>query len=77
MYLLGTGGSIPPKSVGRATLNTRFFPNVLILCIVICIDLLFLWTEYMETACEINEDVVMHPFAFRTHAHTHGRLFIA
>nr|XP_022331883.1 probable peptidylglycine alpha-hydroxylating monooxygenase 1 isoform X2 [Crassostrea virginica] len=45
VYLLGTGGSIPPKSV-----------------------------EYMETACEINEDIVMHPFAFRTHAHTHGEV---
>lgn len=30
--------------------------------------------EYMETACELREDIVMHPFAFRTHAHTHGKL---
>lgn len=45
VYLLGTGGSIPPKSV-----------------------------EYMETACELREDIVMHPFAFRTHAHTHGEV---
>lgn len=28
----------------------------------------------METACELREDIVMHPFAFRTHAHTHGKL---
>ena len=35
VYLLGTGGSIPPKSVGRATLNTRFFSNVLIFCVLL------------------------------------------
>jgi len=29
-------------------------------------------TTYMETACSYNEPVVMHPFAYRTHAHTHG-----
>jgi len=26
----------------------------------------------METACEIDEDVVIHPFAFRTHTHKLG-----
>lgn len=31
-------------------------------------------TTYMETACSYNEPVVMHPFAYRTHAHTHGRV---
>lgn len=25
-----------------------------------------------ETACIIDEDVELHPFAFRTHAHRHG-----
>jgi len=29
-------------------------------------------TTYMETACTYNDPVVMHPFAYRTHAHTHG-----
>ncbi len=29
-------------------------------------------TVYMETACSYNDDPVLHPFAFRTHAHTHG-----
>ncbi|KAL6729395.1 hypothetical protein Aduo_000451 [Ancylostoma duodenale] len=29
-------------------------------------------TESFETACVIEEDVVIHPFAFRTHAHRHG-----
>jgi len=29
-------------------------------------------TTYMETACSYNDPVVMHPFAYRTHAHTHG-----
>jgi peptidylglycine monooxygenase len=29
---------------------------------------------YMETACGYTEPFVMHPFAFRTHAHTHGRV---
>ncbi|KAJ0182728.1 hypothetical protein K1T71_002097 [Dendrolimus kikuchii] len=28
--------------------------------------------EYMETACQINEDKVIHPFAFRTHTHGLG-----
>ncbi|ODN06475.1 Peptidylglycine alpha-hydroxylating monooxygenase [Orchesella cincta] len=31
-------------------------------------------TEYMETACAINENKVMHPFAFRTHTHSLGRV---
>ncbi|KJH50594.1 copper type II ascorbate-dependent monooxygenase domain protein [Dictyocaulus viviparus] len=29
-------------------------------------------TESFETACMIQEDVVLHPFAFRTHSHRHG-----
>lgn len=29
-------------------------------------------TESFETACVIEEDVEIHPFAFRTHAHRHG-----
>ncbi|CAB3407921.1 unnamed protein product [Caenorhabditis bovis] len=29
-------------------------------------------TEKFETACVIEEDVVMHPFAYRTHTHRHG-----
>ncbi|CAH2232127.1 jg20802 [Pararge aegeria aegeria] len=28
--------------------------------------------EHMETACTINEDKVIHPFAFRTHTHSLG-----
>ncbi|CAJ0593508.1 unnamed protein product [Cylicocyclus nassatus] len=28
--------------------------------------------ESFETACVIEEDVTIHPFAFRTHAHDHG-----
>ncbi|CAB3240256.1 unnamed protein product [Arctia plantaginis] len=30
--------------------------------------------EHMETACDINEDKVIHPFAFRTHTHALGKL---
>ncbi|XP_064106130.1 peptidylglycine alpha-hydroxylating monooxygenase-like isoform X1 [Macrobrachium nipponense] len=30
--------------------------------------------EYMETACSIEEDKVIHPFAFRTHTHALGRV---
>ncbi|XP_069941434.1 peptidylglycine alpha-hydroxylating monooxygenase isoform X1 [Cherax quadricarinatus] len=30
--------------------------------------------EYMETACTITEDKVIHPFAFRTHTHALGRV---
>ncbi|XGW20266.1 hypothetical protein V3C99_003798 [Haemonchus contortus] len=29
-------------------------------------------TESFETACVIEEDVELHPFAYRTHAHRHG-----
>lgn len=29
--------------------------------------------EYMETACTIQEDKVIHPFAFRTHTHALGQ----
>ncbi|CAD6194413.1 unnamed protein product [Caenorhabditis auriculariae] len=29
-------------------------------------------TETFETACVIEEDVKLHPFAFRTHTHRHG-----
>jgi len=31
-------------------------------------------TENFETACLIDENVEMHPFAFRTHTHTHGKV---
>uniref|UniRef100_A0A1W7RA03 peptidylglycine monooxygenase n=1 Tax=Hadrurus spadix TaxID=141984 RepID=A0A1W7RA03_9SCOR len=31
-------------------------------------------TEYMETACTINEPLVLHPFAFRTHTHVLGEV---
>ncbi|CAH0592234.1 unnamed protein product [Chrysodeixis includens] len=30
--------------------------------------------EQMETACTINENKVIHPFAFRTHTHALGKL---
>merc|ERR1719244_511476 len=30
--------------------------------------------EYMETACTIQENKVIHPFAFRTHTHALGRV---
>jgi len=29
--------------------------------------------ETFETACVIEEDVVLHPFAYRTHTHRHGK----
>lgn len=29
--------------------------------------------ETFETACVISEDVSIHPFAFRTHTHRHGK----
>ena len=28
--------------------------------------------ENFETACVIDEKLVLHPFAFRTHTHNHG-----
>ncbi|XP_068626720.1 peptidylglycine alpha-hydroxylating monooxygenase [Battus philenor] len=30
--------------------------------------------EHMETACTIDEDKVIHPFAFRTHTHSLGKV---
>lgn len=31
-------------------------------------------TEHMETACEISEDKILHPFAYRTHTHQLGKV---
>lgn len=31
-------------------------------------------TEHMETACEIVEDKKLHPFAYRTHTHSLGKV---
>ncbi|CAG9855240.1 unnamed protein product [Phyllotreta striolata] len=31
-------------------------------------------TTYMETACQILEEKVIHPFAYRTHTHSLGRV---
>lgn len=31
-------------------------------------------TEHMETACEITEDKILHPFAYRTHTHSLGKV---
>lgn len=45
VYILGTGGSIPPNSV-----------------------------EYMEVACKIKQNKTLHPFAYRTHTHTLGKI---
>lgn len=33
--------------------------------------------EHFEVACRINEPVVLHPFAFRTHTHALGRVVSA
>ncbi|CAG0892632.1 unnamed protein product [Darwinula stevensoni] len=30
-------------------------------------------TTHMEVACEIKDDIVIHPFAFRTHTHSLGQ----
>lgn len=45
VFLLGTGGMVPPKS-----------------------------EEHMEVSCEIDEDKVIHPFAFRVHTHSLGKV---
>ncbi|XP_061507556.1 peptidylglycine alpha-hydroxylating monooxygenase isoform X1 [Anopheles gambiae] len=31
-------------------------------------------TEHMDTLCDIQEDKVIHPFAYRTHTHSLGRM---
>jgi hypothetical protein len=33
----------------------------------------FDFIEVFEVACKIQQDIVMHPFAFRTHAHKLGK----
>uniref|UniRef100_A0A915PZQ5 peptidylglycine monooxygenase n=1 Tax=Setaria digitata TaxID=48799 RepID=A0A915PZQ5_9BILA len=30
--------------------------------------------ETFETACVVNEDIELHPFAFRAHTHRHGKM---
>lgn len=37
----------------------------------------FLHVEKFETACLVDEDVELHPFAFRTHTHKLGKLKIS
>jgi len=37
---------------------------------------LFLFLEVFEVACEVEQDIEMHPFAFRTHAHKLGKIFV-
>uniref|UniRef100_A0A1I7XNI7 peptidylglycine monooxygenase n=1 Tax=Heterorhabditis bacteriophora TaxID=37862 RepID=A0A1I7XNI7_HETBA len=34
---------------------------------------LYCHAKSFETACVIEEDVILHPFAFRTHTHRHGK----
>lgn len=48
-----------PKAAGVLLMGTSgiLFPNTV---------------DYMETACDIEEDKVIHPFAFRTHTHALG-----
>lgn len=31
-------------------------------------------TEHLETACEVNEQKVLHPFAYRVHTHGLGKV---
>jgi hypothetical protein len=33
----------------------------------------FDFVEVFEVACKIQQDIVMHPFAFRTHTHKLGK----
>ncbi|XP_037080652.1 peptidylglycine alpha-hydroxylating monooxygenase-like isoform X3 [Pollicipes pollicipes] len=50
-----------PKAAGVLLLGTGgfIFPNTV---------------DYMETACDVEEDKVIHPFAFRTHTHALGEV---
>jgi hypothetical protein len=40
----------------------------------ILLILFFDFVEEFEVACKIQQDIVMHPFAFRTHAHKLGKI---
>jgi hypothetical protein len=35
-------------------------------------EILLIFVEVFEVACKIEQDIVMHPFAFRTHTHKLG-----
>jgi len=36
-------------------------------------EFFFDFIEVFEVACKIQQDIVMHPFAFRAHAHKLGK----
>jgi hypothetical protein len=69
--LLVTSGEIQPNSEGKITnICTCEKKNV-----VFFLNKIFLFVEVFEVACKIQQDIVMHPFAFRTHAHKLGKIF--
>ena len=37
---------------------------------------MFSFSEYFDTACQYDENFPVYPFAYRTHAHTHGMYFL-
>jgi len=69
--LLLTGGQIQPNSEGIFTfaLIEKLFFEVNFL------NYFLFFVEAFEVACKIHQDIVMHPFAFRTHAHKLGKIF--
>ena len=84
VFLLLTGGRIEPHTEGQCTplfsIHTSMSMSHSRHALVIVVDsirsflFLTLSAEAFEVACEIDQDIVMHPFAFRTHAHKLGRI---
>ena len=62
---MGTGGSIPSQTQGKNEINNEIFYQLRLLYIKSHL-------ETFEAACQIKENVEMHPFAYRTHAHKLG-----
>lgn len=76
VLLFSTDGRILSKSEGEfmpiAFLHLVTLPSQLF-DLLLLIKSKFLLAEAFETACRIEQDIVMHPFAFRTHAHKLGK----
>ena len=85
VFLLLTGGRIEPHTEGQCTplfsthttmsmSHSRHAATIIADSIRSLLSLSCLCLEAFEVACEIDQDIVMHPFAFRTHAHKLGRI---
>ena len=68
VFMLMTGGRIDSNSEGKCTCKEAHTSPVE--KIVLNVRCRFL--EVFEVACKIHQEIEMHPFAFRAHAHKLG-----